>query len=344
MFIDLLPTEDQSLIRDSIVALVNDNFPVERMRKDESISGAAERATWNQLVELGLFGLGLSEEAGGIGYSTAEEVIACREFGRNLVSPLVLSSMLTAHVAGSAGNTSLLENLVAGKIRVAFANPLTAVNLAASETIEVQLMDANDGDYVLLVDDKQGAVFDAAALKVSGTHEGLDETIKLQRAMLNTAKPTAVTAATDAAVPRRMALLMAAYATGIAEATRDMAVEYAKIREQFGQPIGAFQAIKHACADMAVRAEIAMAQTFFAAAVSELQSGADMFEAASARLLACDAAVDNAKANIQIHGGMGYTFECDAHLYLKRAHVIAALNSSRRTEQKRILESAGARF
>ena len=90
---------------------------------------------------------------------------------------------------------------------------------------------------------------------------------------------------------------------------------------------------------MAVRAECAMAQTFYAATTADMQSGDDLFEAASARLLACDGAIENAKANIQIHGGMGYTFECDAHLDLKRAHVMSALDRSRYKLQKRIMES-----
>jgi alkylation response protein AidB-like acyl-CoA dehydrogenase len=339
MFIDLLPTEDQAMIRDSVVSLCTKSFPIERLRKEDAIGGAAERKAWAELAEAGLFGLGLSTEVGGVGYSTAEEVVVAREFGRYMVSPLVLATMLATHVAAAAGNTALAEALTGGKIRVAFANPLKTVNLSKGETVEVQLLDYEKGDHVLLMDEKQAAVFDAGAVTVTEAIEGIDETVTIQRAKLNTGKAAALTPRADATLPRRMELLIASYATGMAEAARDMGVEYAKIRNQFGQPIGAFQAIKHACADMAVRAEAAMAQTFYAAATADMQQGDDLFEAACARLLACEGAVENAKANIQIHGGMGYTFECDAHLYLKRGHVMAQLDSSRFREQKRIMAS-----
>jgi alkylation response protein AidB-like acyl-CoA dehydrogenase len=116
---------------------------------------------------------------------------------------------------------------------------------------------------------------------------------------------------------------------GVAEAARDMAVSYAATRVQFGQLIGAFQAVKHACADMAMRAEAAAAQTFYAALLVTAGNADTASDVASARLIAGKAALDNAKANIQVHGGMGFTQECDAHLYLKRAQLFSALNGSR---------------
>src|SRR5690242_641723 len=174
MFIDLLPTEDQAMIRDSVLLLIKRAFPVERLRKAEAIYGAAERRVWNELTELGLFGLGVSTDAGGVGYSTAEEVVVSREFGRALVSPLVLSSMLATHVAVAAGNKALADGLIQGTIRAAFANPLTKITLGKGDTIDVQLLDWQPGDHVLLLDDKQAAVFEASALKPGESPEGLD--------------------------------------------------------------------------------------------------------------------------------------------------------------------------
>ena len=133
--------------------------------------------------------------------------------------------------------------------------------------------------------------------------------------------------------------VLAAYLVGIAVATRDAAVGHARQREQFGQPIGAFQAIKHQCADMAVRAAAAEAQVRYAA-VSFGRSGEDRTQAAAAWLLATGAALANAKACIQIHGAMGFTAECDVHMFLKRAHVVAALGSDRVPEDRRSLVSS----
>ena len=148
--------------------------------------------------------------------------------------------------------------------------------------------------------------------------EGLDETVTLAR----------VTAAPASGVSdARASLLIAAYLTGIAQAATDMAVEYAKTRQQFGQPIGAFQAIKHMCADMATRAAAADAQVFYAAVTFEAVND-PVGDIAAARMLAADAALANGKANIQIHGGMGFTAECDAHLLLKRAQLMARLGAT----------------
>ena len=134
----------------------------------------------------------------------------------------------------------------------------------------------------------------------------------------------------DAAALRRMAtVLVAAEAVGVAERTLEMSVEFAKVREQFGKPIGTFQAIKHRCADMATRAEVARAVVVFASvAVQDGEVDAD-FHVHSAKALAADAAIQNATDNVQNHGGMGYTWESDAHLYLKRARVLEHVCGSR---------------
>ncbi|MGJ3627928.1 acyl-CoA dehydrogenase family protein [Sphingomonas sp. MMS24-JH45] len=139
-----------------------------------------------------------------------------------------------------------------------------------------------------------------------------------------------------------ISLLLSAYLTGVAQASTAMAVAYAGTREQFGQPIGAFQAVKHICADMATRAAAAEAQTFFAAATFG-RGADDGAEVAAARLLAADAALANAKANIQVHGGMGFTAECDAHLLLKRAHLVARLGSDPAKDRIRLIKASPQR-
>jgi hypothetical protein len=112
---------------------------------------------------------------------------------------------------------------------------------------------------------------------------------------------------------REGTLLSAAEQLGSAARTTEMAVQHARGREQFGSPIGAFQAVKHLCAQMLVRAELARAAVY-AAAVT-----ADPVEIAGAKLLADEAAVRNARDCLQVHGGMGFTWEADVHLHLKRA-------------------------
>ncbi|EUA51426.1 acyl-CoA dehydrogenase, C-terminal domain protein [Mycobacterium xenopi 3993] len=123
----------------------------------------------------------------------------------------------------------------------------------------------------------------------------------------------------------RAMVLSAAYLTGLAAAAAQAATEHAKIRVQFGKPIGVNQAIKHRCVDMAVAAEAAQAQSFFAAIALDSGRADALLQVLSAVIVAGKAAVDNAAAGIQVFGGIGYTFENDMHLYLKRAHVLRHL-------------------
>jgi alkylation response protein AidB-like acyl-CoA dehydrogenase len=132
---------------------------------------------------------------------------------------------------------------------------------------------------------------------------------------------------------RRAATVLAcAEAVGGIARTVEMSVEYAKVRHQFGKPIGSFQAVKHRCADMAVRAEVARSATTYAT-VSVRDGAADAaFQVAVAKVLAANAYLQNTADNVQNHGGMGFTWECDAHLYVKRARAFDATVGSRRSQ------------
>ena len=126
----------------------------------------------------------------------------------------------------------------------------------------------------------------------------------------------------DAAAPLHLQLLTAAYAVGCADAARDMAADYAKLRQQFDRPIGWFQALKHICSDMAVRAAVARSQLYYAACALDAGDADAAFHIAAAKRLADQAALDNGRANIQVHGGIGMTDEAAPHLCLKRAHLL----------------------
>jgi len=134
---------------------------------------------------------------------------------------------------------------------------------------------------------------------------------------------TVVEGASSADWRRRGAVLTSAYALGMAQHLTDMSVAYAKAREQFDRPIGSFQAIKHLLADMAVRTELARAAVYAAAAHLDDPHLPELDRSVSvAKIMAGEAAVLNGKTATQVHGGMGYTWEVDVHLYLKRAWVI----------------------
>jgi alkylation response protein AidB-like acyl-CoA dehydrogenase len=321
MIVDLEPTEDQTLIVESVAGLLADRLPVSRLREATARGGATERAIWDDLAGLGLFGLGLPDEKGGIGYGLPEEVLVARALGMHLVSLGVLAQMVAAHLATDAQR----DAVTSGATRAAFA---TTTLSGALHRID------GEGATLVVVVGPGGVALASADEFEWQPMSAMDETITLDIATTTSVSPQASPGA------QRVALLLAAYQAGVGQAATDMAVDYAKTREQFGQPIGAFQAIKHMCADMAVRAAAADAQTRYAA-VTLGQGNDDDREIAAARLLASDAALANAKANVQIHGGMGFTAECDAHLFLKRAHLLASLGSSRRAEERRLMADAG---
>jgi alkylation response protein AidB-like acyl-CoA dehydrogenase len=168
---------------------------------------------------------------------------------------------------------------------------------------------------------------DARGVRVAGL-PGIDPTRRLAEVTFDGIVARAL-AANAASLRLAATVLVAAEAVGVAERALEASVAHAKVRQQFGRPIGSFQAVKHRCADMAVRTEVARSTTTFAAVA--LRDGEE--EAPrwvhSAKALAVGAAITNASDNVQNHGGMGYTWEADAHLYLKRAWALEHAFGSR---------------
>lgn len=304
MSIDLNPSADQRQILDAAQSLLDARFPVDRLRHAHPDSLA-------EIADFGALGLALPEAEGGSGFNLADEALLHVAFGRHLVSPSVLAGALATRVALALERRDLAQAIMAGQVKVSLALP-TSEALHLLDAQEAALALLRDGPALTLLD-----LSGAALTPLASTDESLT--------LASAAPGTLATIGTSDSAPLFLVadLLLAANLLGIAEATRDMAVAYAGIRQQFGQPIGAFQAVKHHCANMAIAAEIAAAQLDMAALhVQENQPDA-AFQVASARHLAHSAALGNARLNIQIHGGIGFSAECDAHLFLKRAHALA---------------------
>ena len=353
---NLLPSSDQRQIIDTLRSFLANQSPMARFRPPSSQIGNDDAALWPKLGELGFLGIGIDEQSGGIGLGAVEEMLAYREFGRHLLSPAILAVTLAAQLAAACGASDELRTLISGNAAVGLANPRGPVHIGAQSHGEFHLFDADtdadtdagtDADttpWILCSTEQATALFTREQFIHAEPVLGIDNVVHLQRAGLQNAKPllwvdgTSSTNSTNSNLYLHSLLLIAAYAVGMAEATRDMAVDYAKLREQFGRPIGAFQAVKHICADMAIRAEAALCQTSFAALVAhEGKSGID-FHITSAKMVATKAALDNAAQNIQVHGAVGFTAEASAHLFLKRAHVMDQLGGDLRRQRERLLD------
>jgi hypothetical protein len=266
-------------------------------------------------------------------------MLAYREFGRHLLSPAVLGLTLGARVAAKAGS-ELLDEMLRGRLPVGLANSRGPAKLGAECSGEFHLFDAKDAAWVLVCDETGAALLRREDFTDVAEVRGTDHVIGLERARLAPVRPAIwIETASEAIYPRAQ-LLIGAYAAGIAEATRDMAVEYAKTRQQFGKPIGSFQAIKHICADMAIRAEAALCQVIYAALVQSEQQAGEEFHSVAAKLVSVDAALKNAAQNIQVHGAIGFTAEADAHSFMKRAHVIEQLWGDTRQQRRQMLAAA----
>ncbi|CAN5490421.1 hypothetical protein BH09PSE5_BH09PSE5_33930 [soil metagenome] len=165
----------------------------------------------------------------------------------------------------------------------------------------------------------------------------MDESLPMADAVVSQARALVWLPADEQPLPLLADQLCSAMMVGMSEAVRDMSVEYAKLRTQFGQPIGAFQAVKHRCADMALHAEAAWSQTVFAALQLDAARESAAFDIATAKLIATHAALEGAAANIQNHGSIGFTAELQAHLFLKRAHVIDSFGGGARVQSRKVL-------
>lgn len=299
---DLLPTPEQEEIVESIRSVLADHH---------TIGEPASDTLWQSAAAQGWFGLGVPEESGGVGYSVVEEALLAIELGRVAVPGPFLGTILAAHTA----DATIRESVIGGTSPVA---------LAETEGNGLRVFDGTDDGLALRLDDHS-----LVRLGSLSDEPSLDPLIRL-----SVSSGEAVASGLD---PRRTSVLIAGVLAGIAAAVAEQSVSYGKDREQFGVPIGSFQAIKHRCADMAVRAEAATTQVHYAAlALREATTDAD-FHVEAAAVIAARAAIDNAEINIQNHGGIGFTLEHSAHRYVTRARVLAALAGGLRRHQVDLL-------
>jgi len=303
---DFRVDEDQEALRDGIRSFCEGRVPLEAL--GEIAKNGPDRALWRDLGELGVFPLRLPEARGGLGLGMAEAVLVFAELGRRLVpGPLVWSHLAAELVPGAASG----ELVVGGLDRM----------LPSSEPFLIEHLDQLGALLVLRPDGVHR--LDPRALRAERLATPLDPLTPLfEAAELPEGERIA-----GPAIAQRLRLeggaLVAAQLLGIAEATQELATAYAKSREQFGRPIGSFQAIKHLLADAFVRQELARAAAYAAGATLDHPEAGDPARAvSSAKVVAGDAALANSRACIQVHGGMGYTWEVPAHYYLKRAWVL----------------------
>jgi alkylation response protein AidB-like acyl-CoA dehydrogenase len=306
--VDFELSGDQEALQEAVRKLCAGAFPMATVRSLEAQAGV-ERDLWDRLADAGVFSLRLPEQAGGAGLGSGEAVLVFEELGRALVpGPLLWSHLAAETVDGAATG----ERVVGGVERRGSReqSPLILEHLAAL-------------DRLVVLDDAGVWEVEPGAVQGETVQHPLDPLTPLHT--VRRLPPGVQVAGPETAATWRLegAALAAALQLGLAAAVTDMAVVYAKERQQFDRPIGSFQAVKHLLADMLVRTEMARAAVYAAGVHLDDPDIGDVHRAvAGAKLLAGEAALANAKTCVQVHGGMGFTWEVDAHLYLKRARVL----------------------
>jgi len=345
---------EQRELRDSVRRFLADRAPMSRVRELMETPDGTDRQVWQQAgAQLGLPGIAIPEAYGGAGFTFAEQAIVLEELGAALYGgPYLASAVLaaTALLAASdvAARRELLPGIASGQTVATLAfteddgswDP-EAIRLAATrgegspdspwmlDGHKSFVLDGHTADLILVVAaagpglslfavDPGAAGLDRRVLPT------LDQTRKLARLEFDAVPGRLIGAPGEAGgvLGRTLdvaAIALAAEQLGGAQRALDMAVGYAMTRHQFGRPIGSFQAIKHRCADLLLEVESLRSAVAYAAAAVAENSAEVPVVAALAKAYASDVYFHVAAENIQIHGGIGFTWEHDAHLYFKRA-------------------------
>jgi alkylation response protein AidB-like acyl-CoA dehydrogenase len=343
-------SEEQEELRRSVRRFLEDKSPESEVRRLMETPEGYDPSVWDQMAQqLGLQGLAIPEEYGGSGYGYVELVVVLEEMGRALLcAPYFSSVALAANTLLASGDDAAkkeyLPGIAAGSTiaTLAFTEDsgrwdeagitLTATKSGDGYTLDGHKSFVLDGHTanLILVAARTGA--GVSLFAVDGNAAGLtrtslstmDQTRKQARLEFSGTPARLVGAegsgwTTLSKTLDLAAVALAAEQVGGAQKVLEMSVEYAKVRVQFGRPIGSFQAIKHKCADMLLEVESAKSAAYYAGWAAAEDSDELPVVASLAKAYCSDAYFHAAAENIQIHGGIGFTWEHPAHLYFKRA-------------------------
>lgn len=340
-------------LRDEFRTFVTDHKPIELVRRGLDKEQSCDLTLWKKAAGLGWTGATIDESFGGTGLGYELLCLLAEETGRTL-APLPFSTTLylaaeAIKLAGSEGQKrTYLPAIVEGSAAT-FAllegpgdpDPLAiqaSVKGSALNGSKMPVLDADISDFVIVAarDDRDIGLY-MVDLKGPGVErralESLDPSRSLSRLTFRDAPAERLAAGPGGwesirAVLDKAAILLAFEQLGGAQACLDMGVEYAKQRYAFGRPIGSFQALKHKLADMYVAIELARANAYYGAYAISAGAADLKTAAAAARIAATTAFEFAAQENVQVHGGLGFTWDLDCHLYLRRSKLLALVLGS----------------
>jgi alkylation response protein AidB-like acyl-CoA dehydrogenase len=327
-------TDDQRAIQRTARDFLAAEYPPAEVRRlaYDSPRGFTDEG-WARICELGWPALLVAEEHGGLGLGVVELAVVQEELGAALGPSPFLSTVVAAAFIAEAGSDEQrarwLPTLAAGEARGTVATLREDGGWTA-------VPDADGADVVVVRDGERWALAQEASAEAL---DALDPTRRLWRVQAGgalDALPGDGARAADIA-----AVAVAAESVGVARRAMDMAVQYAKEREQFGRPIGAYQAVSHACAQMLLEVEGARSTSLYAAWALDHEPKSGPLAASMAKAYASDAGWRVPAASLQVHGGIGFTWEHDLHLWLRRGKANAYLWGVAREHRARVADLIG---
>jgi alkylation response protein AidB-like acyl-CoA dehydrogenase len=321
-------TDDQQDIKRTAHEFLASRFRAERLR-ELAESGSYDDDAFAEVVELGWPGIAVSEERGGQGLGLVELVILQEELGYALAPMPFLSNVAAALLLEHAGSDEQREKWLPGVLSGERRGTVGLVREGRAALVP----DARDAAFVVLVDGDRATLTDGAGASVQDV-----PTIERTRRFGSIAAGGEEMPGNAAPAMSRVAVALAAESVGVAQRMMEEAVAYAKDRKQFGQPIGVNQAVSHQCAQMLLESESARSSCYYAAWTADHEPESLALAAASAKAYASDAGWNVTASALQVHGGIGFTWEHDLHFFLKRARVNAQLYGSAREHRDHVAD------
>lgn len=355
---DVTFSDDQELLRKSAREFLIDQCPPSLVREvmDQGPKTAGAEKLWKKIADLGWMGLALDESVGGLGLGLVDNAILAEEMGRSLLpvpwfSTVCLAAEAIRVVGTEEQKKEWLPKIASGEIKatLAFLEPdaklgsdgIRAKAEAAGKGYRLKgtkafVPDASTADLLLIVASLEGepAIFISDVKGIKTTEEPtLDQTRLLSRIDLDGVElggdallggTACGYKAVEHSLDRASAILCAEMCGG-SQRVLELSVDYAKNREQFGRPIGSFQGVSHRCADMLLQIESARSLTYYAAWCCEEDEAQAPIAASSAKAAASDTYRSCTAQAIQIHGGIGFTWEADLHLWYRRSFWSSAM-------------------
>jgi alkylation response protein AidB-like acyl-CoA dehydrogenase len=365
MYFDL--TDEQQAIKATAKEFLAARFKSERIRELAESERGFEDSDWQEVAELGWTGLALPEDWGGQGLGIVDLAVLFEELGYALAPLPLLSSTVAGLALSICGSDEQKERwlrpLAAGEARGTVAlfdadTPATVGNFEMEGRAEgdsvvldgekVLVLDADAADFLLVAtaDGRRHVVErDAGGLTVS-PEASLDPTRRVYSVAFDGVRAAATLPGEREdymPVLHRVCTAVAAEQTGIAQRTLEMAVAYAQDRQQFGRPIGSYQAVSHRCAQMLLEAENSRSAVYYAAWAADSEPETLPLAASMAKAYASDAGWRVADQAIQVHGGIGFTWEHDLHFFLKRGKANAAMFGDARWHREQVAEAVLSR-